>query len=158
MKDVIREIKKYVEDHQLEMPEDMKRLFSRNPSSERTMAAAIYAVGEVSSASNFLHFAYTNAMNGTGELETLKKMTEDYLVYVGGLLTRWYTMNDGSAMVLKAAEAVKTVSSCEEFVELTAAVNQYFSQMFFWIDICFPWHETGRAFGEALAERPLGGK
>ena len=105
---------------------------------------------ETQGASNTLYMLYSMAKSQQGELETLKRILIDYLVYLGDRFTNYYKMDDSYAVSMRAAVAAAELTSFEEFAGLTQAVQRYFGQLSYWVDFSIPWCGMSQKYEQLL--------
>ena len=133
-----------------EQPADIDRMLARTGARGSNLTIVSFVKMETQGASNTLYMLYSMAKSQQGELETLKRILIDYLVYLGDRFTNYYKMDDSYAVSMRAAVAAADLTGFDEFAGLTQAVQRYFGQLSYWVDFSIPWCGMSRKYEQLL--------
>jgi hypothetical protein len=112
----------------------------------QNLTVCIYTHGDTNSAAYFLYMLYSFGVQKKGDLATLKKIAAELLSFQATRFKVYYKMDDSEAISLQTAEAVKTAETYEEFAEIVKAIQLYYGQLSYWVDLAIPWSELAKEY------------
>lgn len=152
MNELIREINSRLKDAQINPPADIQRMLERKGAKNQNFTINVYAQGDTNAMAYFMFILYTYAKEEKGDLETLKNLASDFLSFQGNRFKEYYKMWDSLKVSMDSALAFKDIRTNEEFCQLARAVQSYFGQLAYWIDLVIPWEELGQAHTRIMQE------
>ncbi len=153
MNELIREIKARINDGWVDQPEDIDLLLERKGAKNQNLTIDVYAQGDTNAMAYFLFILYSYAKEEKGDLETLKNLASELLSFQGNRFKEYYKMPDSLALSMRAAVAFKDVKTYADYCELSRAVQCYFGQMSYWVDLVIPWNELGEEHKRIMEEK-----
>jgi hypothetical protein len=144
MKDIVREIEAHVKRNWLRQPEDIECMKKRKGPKGQNLSIYIYVQGDTNSTAYFLYMLYSKAKERKGDLETLKSIAGELLSFQGLRFKDYYHMPDSEMLSMRAAVAVKDAETYEDFAEIVIAIQRYYGQLSYWVDLTIAWSELGK--------------
>lgn len=142
-------LRRATQDMWLEKPDDIKLLVGRNYHTGREFPVWVYSIGYLDALNGLLSTYQAMAKRHEGDLKTLAGLAAKQARFYsdsGGDdsegLARIAHLYDTAALLADAADVFDSISTFEEFFELTHALQRYILQLKFWVDIEFPWKQV----------------
>ena len=151
-KKLLDEINERAAKMQTEAPEDLNRLRTRMGARNQNAAIAIYGYVDTGSTSCLLWQLEQNSLKEDYEFETLKKITADWLRFLVDRMPRYYHFEDTTRLTGEAADAILNCTAREDVHSIIKAIQHYYCQLYFWIDLTIPWNSIGIAYAKALGD------
>lgn len=152
MNELIREINSRLKDARIDPPADIERMLERKGAKGQNLTINVYAQGDTNAMAYFMFILYTYAKEEKGDLDTLKNLASDFLAFQGNRFKEYYKMWDSLKVSMDSALAFKDVKDKEEFCALARAVQSYFGQLAYWVDLVMPWDELGQEHARIMKE------
>ena len=152
MNELIREINSRLKDAQFRRPTDIDRMLARKGARGQNFTINMYCQGDTNAMAYFMFILYTYAKEDRGDLETLKNLASDFLSFQGNRFKEYYQMWDSLKVSMDSALAFKDIRTNAEFCELARAVQSYFGQLAYWVDLVMPWDEMSKAHTALMQE------
>jgi len=153
---IVREINTKVEQAWMSPPKDMARMNARRGAKGSNLTIAVYAQGDTNSAAYYLYMVYTMATEKRGNLETLKDLASAFCSFLGIRFQEYYHMEDAELLSMRTALAIKDVGTHEELAEVLQAIQHYYGQLAYWIDLAIPWSELSVEHARIMKRRERG--
>lgn len=153
METLLRDFEQYIQNAQFNRPADMDRLLRHNSETGKNLAICVFFHGDSEAGGSVLYTYYCMGKRQEGDLETLKKLTADYLSFHAARFLNYYTMTDGYALLTRAAAAVREIENFEQYTRFVNTIQHFFVELTYWVDICIPWDEASKAFTKIMAPR-----
>jgi hypothetical protein len=134
-----------------EEPREVSRLNQIKATRNQAASTVLYATTKLATLITFLNHMRGIARGGGVDLETMKAVTEPYLVFHASVFGNFYKLADTAAVVGWAKEALPEASSLEEYAALVGELAIYLNRVDYWIDLHIPWAAFGRVFEETLS-------
>ena len=153
MEKLLQDFEAYIEKAQFQRPADMDRLLRHNSERGKNLAICVFFHGDSEAGGSVLYSYYSMAKRREGDLETLKKLTAEYLSFHAARFLNYYTMTDGHELLTRAAAAVPQIADFDQYIRFVNTIQHFFVELTFWVDICIPWAEASEAFTQIMAPR-----
>lgn len=150
MNELIMELDANAQKMWTEKPADIDRMLRRKGARGSNLTIVAFVKMDTQGAANILYMLYGMACQQEGDLDTLKKIMIDYLVYLGDRFQNYYKMDDSYCVAMQAAVAAADLSDFGGFAQLARAVQRYFGQLSYWVDFSIPWHDLSIAHAELI--------
>ncbi|MDR1835172.1 MAG: hypothetical protein LBQ96_05150 [Fusobacteriaceae bacterium] len=152
MSDIVKELNERSQKMLAERPQDMDSMRKRMGARDQNASIAIYAYVDIGATADILYYWEKASLKEDYELSTLIKIVSDWMLFVADRIPRYYRFHETSALTVSAMEALKTVKTRAEAKELLKAIQHYYTELKFWIDLDIPWPEIGDAYAKAKGD------
>lgn len=150
MNELIMELEAHAQKMWTEKPDDIDRMLERKGACGSNLTIVSFVKMETQGAANILYMLYGLARQEEGDLETLKQIAIDYLVYLGDRFQNYYKMSDSYCVAMQAAVAAADIKEYSSFAQLIRAVQRYFGQLSYWVDFSIPWCDLSLKHAELM--------
>lgn len=152
MNAIVKELNDLSLKMQSERPEDMDTMRKRMGARDQNGSIAIYSYVDISTTADMLFYWEKASLKEDYDLTTVINMVGDWLVFLADRIPRYYRFNNMSALTTRAVEALKASKSREEVNAILQALQHYYAQLNFWIDLEIPWAALGVAYAQAMGD------
>lgn len=150
MNELIMELEAAVNEMWTCKPADIDRMLERKGACGSGFTIVSFVKMETQGAANYLYMLYLMAMNKEGELETLKTILINYLMYLGDRFTDYYKMETSYSLSMRSAIEAANIKTHEDYSLLVRAVQRYFGQLSYWVDFSIPWKDMSKKYDEMI--------
>jgi hypothetical protein len=137
---------------QLDRPEELDKLRKFIGPRKQNGSVQIYAYIDLSSTVDLLYLLQQAARNKDYDLKTVIRVAVDWLRFIGERAPSCFNLEETSSLTAKVIDVLKQASTSEQVVEILRATEYYYSQLRYWVDLDFPWHEVGVAYAAAKGD------
>ena len=74
----------------------------------------------------------------------------DWLSFLADRIPRYFHFEDTANITKDVIHAIENCDKRDEVQEVVKAIQHYYCQLYFWIDLIMPWNEMGVAYAKAL--------
>lgn len=152
MNELIMELEAHSQKMWTEKPADIDRMLERKGARGSNLTIVSFVKMETQGAANILYLLYGMACREEGELETIKRIAIDYLVYLGDRFQNYYKMDDSYCVAMRAAVNIADIEEYSDFARLIRAVQRYFGQMAYWVDFSIPWCALSEKYTQLIED------
>jgi hypothetical protein len=130
----------------------MDAMRKRMGARDQNASIALYAYADVGVTVDLLFYLEKGSLKDGYDLKTLVGIACDWLFFIADRIPRYYRFNDTAALTTRVIEELKAAQTVQEVHELLGAIQHYYGQLRFWIDLDIPWPQLGAAYASAMGD------